>query len=134
MGIVYISREWFIRRTLKRVARQRVAMLLQPGNVWVIERAIEEDENTAPALRTCHMRGWIEPISDAVPCGKLSPDGSLPHGQLFSGSKPLYRLTDAGWNAIHRTHSWVLMTFAVAFASLVGTIVGIWLSVLRGQC
>jgi hypothetical protein len=39
-------REATIRRTLRALARQRVAIVLQPGNVWVIEKAIEENSDT----------------------------------------------------------------------------------------
>lgn len=37
-----------IRRMLRKLARQRVALVLQPGNVRVIERALMHDENTPP--------------------------------------------------------------------------------------
>jgi hypothetical protein len=46
-----------IRRTLKSLSRQRVALVLQPGNVWVIERAVEDNEQTDSALKTAKLRG-----------------------------------------------------------------------------
>ena len=48
-----------VRQTLRRLARQRVAFILQPENVWVVERAVSEDEgkDVAAALRTCQLRG-----------------------------------------------------------------------------
>ena len=41
-----MKREFSIYQTLKAVSKQRVALILQPGNVWVIERAIPDDEVT----------------------------------------------------------------------------------------
>lgn len=108
-----------IGRTLRKLSRQRVAMILQPGNIWVIERAVGDDEKTEVHLRTCHLRGWVEPVSNAVPKGRLSADGRLPSGQLFDGHGPIYRLTDSGWAAIHRAHLWVLVGVAIAFGSFI---------------
>ena len=99
-----MKREYSIYRTLKALSKQRVALILQPGNVWVIEKAIPDSETKEENLRTCHLRGWVEPIVNAIPKGKLAPDGSLPSGDIFTEQTPLYRLTDSGWNAIHRTH------------------------------
>ncbi len=59
-----------IRRTLKSLSRQRVALVLQPGNVWVIERAVEDNEQTDAALKTAYMRGWV----------KLRGHASILHG------------------------------------------------------
>jgi hypothetical protein len=47
---------------------------------------------------------------------------------MFSGNSPVYRLTDAGWNVIHRTHEWVVVTCIVSIITLIATIVGIALS------
>ena len=38
---------------------------------------------------------------------------------------PYYRLTEAGWSTIRRTHLWVVITCAIAFATLIGTICGL---------
>jgi hypothetical protein len=35
---------------------------VQPGNVWVVEKAVEDNEQTDAALKTAFMRGWVEPI------------------------------------------------------------------------
>lgn len=121
-------RERFIRKVLRRLSRQRVALLLQPGNVWVVERAVTESDGVVEALRTCHMRGWVEVLEDSVPKGALTPDGRLPKGAMFSGQGPIYRLTDAGWNVIHRTHEWVVVTCVFSVAALIATVVGIMLS------
>ena len=124
------KRERFIRHVLRKLSRQRVALILQPGNVWVIEKAVGDDDGVAEALRTCNMRGWTEPLAHSVPKGSLTPDGKLPPMDKFiTGLSPLYRLTDAGWNVIHQSHEWVLMTFAVSlitlFAAVFGLVVGL---------
>jgi hypothetical protein len=110
-------REFSIYRTLRAMSRQRVAMLLKPGNVWVIEKAVPDNDQTEAELRTCHMRGWIEPIENSVAAGNLTPDGELPKGPLLTKRKPLYRLTDSGWNHIYRANSVALFG---AFLAVVG--------------
>ena len=54
-------KEFSIYTTLKTLARQRVAAILQPGNVWVIEKSIPNNDETEENLRTCYLRGWVEP-------------------------------------------------------------------------
>ena len=117
-----LKRERFIRKVLKSISRQRVALILQPGNVFVIEKAPVSEPGVDEALRTCHMRGWLEPICNAIPRGKLTEDGSLPEGDLCKKMGPYYRLTEGGWAAIRRTHFWLLTTCAIAFATSIGTI------------
>ena len=118
-----IQREWFVRRTLRRMARQRVVTVLQPGNVWVIEGApAVADRRVVAAQRTCHMRGWVEGLSSAVPQGELGPRGELPTTGLANVA-PVYRLTEAGWNAVHRIHGWVVFTALATAVVLALTIV-----------
>ena len=118
-----------IRRTLKRLSRQRVAIVLQPGNVWVIENAVEDNEQTDVVLKTSYMRGWVEPIENAVPKGRLTPSGALPSGNIFQDVGPFWRLTEGGWAVLNRTHWWVLiavlisaLSFAVSVCSMVLTL------------
>jgi hypothetical protein len=122
-------RERFIRKTLRRLSKQRVVGVLQPGNIWVIEKAVSEDEGdkVVAALRTCNLRGWVEIHTGAIPHGKLTPDGKLPEGLPMSGIAPIYKLTEAGWNVIHRSHEWVVATFVVVAITLVATILGIFI-------
>ncbi len=115
-------REWAIRRTLRSLSRQRVALVLQPGNVWVIENAVGDSEETDANLKTCYMRGWVEPIENALPQGKLTPDGKLPDGDIFDRIGPLYRITDSGWSVINRSHQWFLLTVLVAVLSLIAVL------------
>ena len=119
------KRERSVRKVLRRLSRQRVDLILQPGNVWVVNHGVTEADDVSEALRTCHMRGWVEPMSNAIPQGKLTPDGRLPEGEMFTGIAPMYRLTEAGWNAIHRLHTWVVVTCVVALITLIATVVGL---------
>jgi hypothetical protein len=122
MTLLDIKREWKIRKVLRRLSQQRVGLILQPGNIWVIEKAIEDDEGTDAALMTCHMRGWIEPLENSVPTGRLKEDGSLPDGILFKSSKPIWKLTDSGWAAINRVHEWTLIGILIG-------VIGIFLTI-----
>lgn len=102
-----------------------MAIVLQPGNVWVIEKAMPDTEQNRENIQTCLMRGWIEVLQESVPSGKLKADGSLPDSKVFDGTKTIYRLTDSGWNAIHRTH---VIGFLSAIISLIGvaiTLIGL---------
>ena len=116
--------EFRIRRVLRRLAKQRVAMIHQPGNVWVIEKAVKKISETDAILSTCYMRGWVEPIVDALPKGKLTPERTLPDGDIFDEVGPLYRLTDSGWSVINRSHQWLMMSIFVAV--LASSSVGEW--------
>ena len=114
--------DFSIYRTLKAVSKQRVALILQPGNCWVVERAVPDNDETEANLRTCHLRGWVEPLVNSIPKGKLTDEGQLPEGNMFTQNGPVYRLTDSGWNAIHRTHVMALLGMIV---SLIAVGVGI---------
>lgn len=119
MAFEDFRRERFIVATLRGLSRQRVSFVLQPGNVWVVERAIEATEETDAALKTCYMRGWVEPLEEAIPQGKLTPEGELPKGAIFTGEGPLYRLTDSGWAVINRSHQMTLLGIFLALLALI---------------
>jgi hypothetical protein len=106
-------------RTLRKLAKQRVRMVLQPGNYWVIDRAPAENDDIHAALLTCYMRGWVEPLEHAVPSSRLSPTGSLPPNFSFDRMETFYRLTSAGWSVIHRSDliaACALLISALSFA------------------
>ena len=65
------------------------------------------------------MRGWVEPIVDAVPKGKLTKEWQFPENHELSDEGPVYRLTDSGWNIIHRIFGWILTTCIIALATLI---------------
>ena len=111
-------RERFVRKTLRKLSRQSVAMVMQPGNIWLIEKAVSYNEENHTALLTCYMRGWIEPIQQGVPSNSLNPDGSIPSGPLFTRKETLYRLTDSGWAVINRSHQLAIITAFLAFVAV----------------
>jgi hypothetical protein len=113
-----LRRERVIRQTLRKLSRQRVALVLQPGNVWVIEKAVNATAETDTALKTCHMRGWVEPLESAIPQGKLTPDGRLPANLKFEGLGTLYKLTSAGWSVIYRSNQLALVALVISAISL----------------
>lgn len=119
MSLLDLKREWKIRKILRRLSKQRVGLVLQPGNVWVIEKAVEDNEETDAALKTCYMRGWVEPLENSVPKGKLKEDGSLPDGNLFNSAGPIWKLTDSGWAAINRVHEWALIGILIGAVGVI---------------
>lgn len=113
------KRERFIEKVLKKLSQQRVISILQPGNVWVIEKCVSEEvEGNKEALRTCHLRGWVEILENSIPSSELNSDGSLPDRFEIQNYMPVYRLTEAGWNQVNRTHSWVTATCIIALLTL----------------
>lgn len=116
------QKEREIRRALRKLSKQRVAIVLQPGNVWVIENSVEDNQQIDAALKTCYMRGWVEPIKSAIPKGKLTPEGKLPEGSVFDRIGTLYRLTDSGWFVINRSQQLVLITIIVGLLTLIATL------------
>ncbi len=127
------KREREIRKVLRDLARQRVCGFDKLRNAWIVEHPIPTDND---ALRTCHARGWAEPM----PHGGIEKGNPLQEGLPLVAAPPqergritLHRLTDSGWNAIHRTHDWVVSTFFVALVTLFATVVGIVISVLINQ-
>lgn len=116
------KRERQIRKVLAGLARQRVAAILQPGNAWLIERALKRDDDTDAALSTCHMRGWVEPPHDSMPTGQLTHGSKLPEGPMFTKTETLYRLTEGGWSARNRANAWTLAGFVISVASLISSI------------
>ena len=116
-----MKREYSIFKTLKYLSKQRVALILQPGSVWVIEKAIPETEENLENIQTCRMRGWVEILIESIPVEDLNSDGSLPNNGLTK-KQPIYKLTDSGWNAIHRTHVMVLLGVII---SLIGVAIAV---------
>ena len=51
----------------------------------MVERAPSEaNEGVAEALRTCHLRGWVEIVADAVPQAQLTSAAQLPSPEALS--------------------------------------------------
>ena len=56
-------------------------------------------------------------LENAVPKGRLTPDGALPSGNLFQGVGPLWQLTEGGWTVVNRTHGWALFAILISVLS-----------------
>lgn len=120
-------RERKIRWVLKRLTRQRVVHIVNPGGFWLVEQSLPTGDGIQESLRTCHLRGWVEPISPVgIPHIEVTSDGEFPSDLTPSHVDPIYRVTDAGWNQIHNIYGWILATFAVAFLTFCATIVSVW--------
>lgn len=115
--------DFAIRRTLKQLAAQRVRMILQPGNYWVLDNTGTRTEDTDAALLTCYMRGWVEPLDRAVPTAALGSDGRLPPNFQFDRVETHYRLTSAGWSAIHRSGTIAIAALCISVLSFALVIV-----------
>lgn len=116
------KKEYFIRRTLRKIARQRVAMILEPNNIWVIEKALVSNEKIEAAIATCLMRGWIEILDKSIPIGRLTSDGKLPNkplNEIFKEVGNIYRITDSGWSVINRQKLQIILSLFVATLTLI---------------
>lgn len=123
-------RERAVRRVLSALARQRV-VIIAPGAPWVIERAVPDFDGAEEALRTCELRGWAEIVHADIPHKHLSTEDLMhPTGEnlAFNETADIFRLTEAGWAAVNRTHAWLLATFTITTASLVAAIIGAMLT------
>lgn len=89
-------REFRIRRTLRRLSKARVALVLNPGKVWVIERAMPRNEKIDADVLTCLLRGWVEVLHDDMAIGDVETFLSG-NRTAFQRKEPIYRLTEAGW-------------------------------------
>ena len=94
----------------------------------MIEKAVSEEksDHVVAALRTCNLRGWVEIHTDAIPHGKLTSEGRLP--ESMTGTAPIYKLTEADWNVIHRSHEWIVVTFVAVAITLIATILSIFIT------
>lgn len=119
-------RERQVKMALKLIARQRVALVLQPGNVLVVENSPVDVGWFDVAVRTAHIRGWVEVLHDAIPSARMGTENDkfvIPEEFV---KKTQYRLTEGGWATIHGTHGWTLATFLVSFLALLASVVAIW--------
>jgi hypothetical protein len=114
-----------IRKVLRQLTTQRLVGIL-PGNHWAIEQTVKRDPKTDAALATCRLRGWAEIMEDAVPLGELPLDGRIDTSKpLFTHKGPIYRITDSGWAAIHRSHWWNLTTVFISAVSLIVSVIAL---------
>ena len=124
-------RERQIRRALKAIARQRVAIVLQPGNVQVVERSPPREEWFDLGVRTCLIRGWVEVLHENLPTGRVRMQGNTPSVPEAMTPATHYKLTEGGWAVLNRSHAWVLATFMASTVGLVVSVAALvvsWLS------
>jgi hypothetical protein len=124
-------RERQVRRALKALSRQRVAMVLQPGNVQVVELSPPDEEWFELGVRTCLIRGWVEVLHENLPTGAVRLDGRAPVMPSQMAPRTHYRLTEGGWAVLNRSHGWVLATFLVSSLGLLAAVASLavaWLT------
>jgi hypothetical protein len=66
-----LRRERMIRKALRAIARQRVTLILQPGNVMVLKNGTPDAEWFNVAIQTSHKRGWVDILHDSIPSGTV---------------------------------------------------------------
>lgn len=111
----HLKREYSIYKTLTCISKQRVVLLLQPGNAWVIEKAFPDTDQNQANIRTCIIRGWVDLLHESIPSTNLDDNYDLSKElESNNNKKDIYKLTDSGWNAIHRTHVITLLSIIIA--------------------
>ncbi len=108
-----------VQKVLKKIAKQRVALILQPGNVPVIERAIGSDEETQAIILTAQIRGWVEVLHEDMPTGKVDENGYFNKAQPFDKLETYWKLTDSGWAVIQRRHQLSVLSLLVAIIGVI---------------
>ena len=124
---MFDQKERNIRRVLRLLSRQRIGLILQPGNVWVIEYAVTTQKDKE-ALITCYLRGWAEPVENAIPSGDMPPGGVCESNQpMFTKIESIFRLTDSGWNVVNKLLMWTIVAvFSSIIIGLLGIIIGLF--------
>ena len=112
------KRERNVRKVLIGLARQRVVLVLKPTNVWIIENAMQRDEDAEASLATCLMRGWVEPLHEDMPVGDLDPNNLSFPLPPFTRRETTLRLTEGGWAALNRAHVWTLVGIMIAIVGV----------------
>ena len=110
----HLKREYSIYKTLTCISKQRVVLLLQPRNAWVMEKALPNTDQNQANIRTCMIRGWVDLLHESVPSTNIDNNYGLSKEPEFNNNENIYKLTDSGWNAIHRTHVIALLGIIIA--------------------
>lgn len=109
------------------IAKQRVALVLIPGDIWVIENSLIIDNNFEAEVATCLMRGWIDILEKSIRFGQLTKNGKLPNkslDKLFNETGNIYRITESGWAVINRQKTILIVALLIAFMTLIFMIFG----------
>lgn len=110
----HLKREYSIYKTLTCISKQRVVLFLQPGNAWVIEKALPDADQNQANIRTCMIRGWVDLLRESIPSTNIDNNYDLSKALDLNRKEDIYKLTDSGWNAIHRTHVITLLSIIIA--------------------
>ncbi|WP_223923602.1 hypothetical protein [Geobacter sp. AOG2] len=121
-----IEYNWKIHRLLRQLAKQRVRGVLQPGNVWVLEFAVQDTEVNQALIYTCQLRGWVELLHESIPTGHLNSDGSFTMGMPFDSKKHIWKLTDSGWAAIQRRHEITIIGILITLIGVIAAVISIF--------
>jgi hypothetical protein len=111
-------RERQVRKALRAIASQRVAMWDPQREMIVLEKSPSREEWFELGVRTALIRGWVQVLHEHLPTGQVTFQGKDP---IFPRSASLmthYKLTEGGWAVLNRSHAWVLATFLVSAISL----------------
>lgn len=123
-------RERQVHRALKAIARQRVTLVLQPGNVELIELSPPNEEWYELGVRSARIRGWVEVLHENLPTGMVQMKDNSPQLPNNMAPKTHYRLTEAGWAVLNRSHAWVLATFIVSSVALAVSAASLFVTLL----
>ena len=114
-----ITYNWKLHRFLSKLARQRVGMVTD-GDHRLIEYAVEKNNENRALMLTCQLRGWVEILHEGVPSVTLNSNGSIPSNILDDLKKEnIWRLTDSGWAAIHRSHQVTILSVFLVILGLI---------------
>jgi len=119
MALENIIYNFRIHRLLRKFAKQRITVVHKEQNVWLIEYAVKHTDENSNLLRTCYMRGWIEPMQESVGFGEVNDDGTLVGDQLYNRIDTMWKLTDSGWGAINRNHQLMVLGVFLTIISIV---------------
>ena len=83
----------------------------------------EKSPETRGALRTCHLRGWLEPMFDGEAINSRQLQAGVPTDTTHRS--PMYRVTEAGWDALRRPHAWGLIGVFLSLVAAVASVVAL---------
>ena len=79
-----------------------------------MEKALPNTDQNQANIRTCMIRGWVDLLHESVPSTNIDNNYGLSKEPEFNNNENIYKLTDSGWNAIHRTHVIALLGIIIA--------------------
>ncbi len=115
-----------IYRILRLFARQQVrGFIANPEGgapFWYLDIYPENVQENRYPLNTCLLRGWLEEFK---PGSESYTDFPIAHALISPGSSiddfskpPYYRLTTAGWNALHGSYTMAKTALTISIVAL----------------